>query len=441
MSVTRCPQGRFAMLPWCARRLPAAAVALATATAIADVEPIGVRIGHEVEATDNVARVDLDPQEDVIHEPFVDLDLGYRSKPLVAAADYRLQGRYFQNSSFANDQIFTGNAFARFGAFDDRLALDVSHDRNQTLRDVRAPDNRDNRQEVQQLAAGAAWTFGRTVDVLRLSARAVRSDAEREPIDADRYIAGAQYTHLFSPSRRGGVSLQWFDTHYDNPLLRDFVRVTANIDGGLTHRNGEIEGSIGYNRFRRSGGDWSGGLALSLGVTWNLGTRGELRVNGSRQVTDQIGANRQGLAQGLDQDLGLQASPNELVNDGELFESSQLAVRYRWSGRRFTFGGQLEFNLEDFESPRDEQRIRASVVAGYDLTRRLRGQVSCSATLQEFTDEGREDQTWDAVGRLDYELGSRTRLGGGLRYGLREVDGTGEEYEVLGLFASISREL
>lgn len=389
-----------------------------TAAAVAQVSEeqlFTLTVGYQAEGTDNVRREETSTRSDIIHQPWVMIGYAQRFNRFDLSADYRLEGRRYQRSTFSGEEVIEGRSALNVEVVPGSLRWTTDHVRSETLLDRREADRPENRRESDTLGTGLDYVYGAASPTrINASARAELFDSNRGFDDSIRYNGALSVTRRVSPVQNVGLSVTYLKVDFDEALVPDYDRRAILATFEREFRTAGLDLAAGYNEIRRSGFSSSDGLSFSASGFWEPAAAHRFTLAASREFTDRTLSTVRGIPDfGEDRDQG--------TADGEVFEETRAELGYGFQRGRWVLDLSGFWASEDFDTAeRDTRRFGARVTARYRINPALEFDIVVRGDRREFREEGREDDFGAIDARLSWEVGRNTTLT--LRAGYEERD-------------------
>lgn len=390
-------------------------------------------VGVGAEHTDNVdLSSDEDSRSDIETSALVRLGLTHDGVSLDADLDYRYEKLWYKESSGLDESSIVGDTDLSWEMLANRLFLDVTHSRRNTVRDSADLDISTNREDRDILNVSPYYLLRLSgTDSLRFGVgwTAVKYE-DTESSDSERYNADLSWIHQLSKvdsfsvdigstdveSEEGGSSnyrYDYFTVGYQAALSR--LSYTLRVGANRADREEGLDDVDGYLLDIEA--DYRSGFQ-----TWSLLLR--------HALSDSSIGNDNEVLEDLDR-------RDEFNDEVDVLEESVLQLDWSSEGLCgrcvLRVGAFAEDNAYEIRIEDDNLELGALARFNYRLTRQ--GTLGLGVTYRDldYDDDVARDDYDETQLRLSYDH----RFGRGLRVGLfvaqreRQSDETGPDYDEL----------
>ncbi|WP_417522097.1 outer membrane beta-barrel protein [Marinobacter sp.] len=402
-------------------------------SAIAD--PVQLVVGQTILTTNNATKVlKEERQDDTKSRTYLNANYEKNDGRCVGGLSGSIGYTVWSDESFDNETDAQMDALGRC-ELSDSLSWTVSNNLREVTQDTSSSDTPANRTRKNLLSTGPNYLLRlSTVDTVSFEARYENTDfSEPEERDSERVIGTAGWSHLFSATLNGGLSLSVSDTEYDTGANID-VR-TAQVTFGKRWATASLSGALGVSEIETEFGassSTSRGSVGNLEFIREINGSAEWYLRGARELTDstssfdirfeefefnlteslavetsslEAGINKR-LSNGSSLSAAVFANSSDYLDSNEEEQStglrlsaskplSQLVTLFAKYGYRYT-------KFEKDES--DDEQTNVELGLNYQATRRLN--VYASVGHEEKGSDvvaRRYEERWALVG-LEYQL-------------------------------------
>jgi hypothetical protein len=413
-------------------------------------------VGYDARITDNVLRApdDANPEEGVIHLPYVSVGAGVEEQRTRLESNYLARARFFTGTDVRDDNVVTGSTSLAYDVVPRRLVWNASHQRIQQLADPRFVDNPLNQQELDTLSTGLDYRlFARGATAATLQANLSRQSAGFARLDSTRGLVAADLSHALSEQLTAGVFADFTDVDFDAVELPDFQRVSGGVSAGWTGRRTSLSVRAGLNEVDRGDLGSNDGYLLTAQLSFAPTEAQRLSASVEQRLTDQ----GQQLGQGGFGGLfgpgvgGIGDGFRDQFAFGSVFETRGLSVDYAVGRGRWNTGLRFDVREQEFESAGafpDFSRATLTARGGYELTERLSFALTVSFLRNEFDapaggfgQPSREDEQVRVLADLRWRPGPRTTASVGVEHFQSDSDAGFFNFEETALLLQLRRVL
>jgi hypothetical protein len=381
-----------------------------------------------VEHTDNVGRVEVDPESETIGTAGLGLAIDTKRPRLSAEVGADLEYRRYLDDTFDPEVVGGVDATLGFAIVPDRFVWMLEDNYGQISNNRLVADSPDNRQDFNYLSTGPDITLpvGARNSIF-VSGRWSDSYYEEAGQDSTGVDASAAFIHKLSEMTNLSLNGSWSQIEYDNEAFEDneiregFLR----FDG--TGVKTSLAVDVGYTEATRGDRDPSDGWLFRLDATRQLSARTSLEVSAGSEFQDA------GQAFRLDQQaLGIQPGNGDVLPVADVFRNNYLYLGLTAALDRTTVNVTIHGNQERYEEQDtfDRDIVGASFSIERAVTPRLTLGVEGDYSKEEFVvgpDVGFDE--WFAGLTMDWQLTSAWSLRATGHYFEGSGDGIARNYD------------
>jgi hypothetical protein len=256
-------------------------------------EGFAYELSAGVGTSDNVRRVEIDPQEETVATAQLRFSLDERTRRLTADFAGNLAYNEYLDETFESELIGNFAGVGNFALIEDRLFLEGSDYFGQVLGDPLAPANPDNKENLNYLTGGlrANFRMGGSMG-LDLSGSYAVATYETAPLDSTNLIWEVGLTRNLATASSLGLRVRHAQLEYDDPLsgaqdydqgetflryLAEAGRTNLTLDAGYTQIDRELAGK-------------DSGVLLRLEATRALSGRSTLTFGAGQEYSNSAAA-------------------------------------------------------------------------------------------------------------------------------------------------------
>ena len=356
--------------------------------------------------TNNINRTPTDGIDETAGLIGLALDLEADTRRLDASIELDLERRIYTKDTNDDETLGALDAALQFSIVEGILAWQATDAFGQVLNDIFAPDNPQNREDVNVFSTGPVLTlpFNGTN---RMLISAVYRDVSYEdsPQDNDALAGEIAFVRSLNANRTFSLNLNSAAIDFDRLGDPDFDRHSASIQFSSNTSRSSLDVELGRNRvdFGTDDGERDGNI-INVAFRRDLSSRLELSFAYDQQLSDSGQLFGQFVG---DRTLGnsvLNASgQQDAVADAIEQRTGNLTLNLRQRYGDFTVSARL-FDV-DFELTDEQDRDALGFGVGYNrnLAGGWRVGLGFDTNTTEFAD-GREDDNWQARVTLAKQL-------------------------------------
>lgn len=354
------------------------------------------------------------------------LDWTYDSNRVEGAVDATLEHRIYTEDSNDDETLLSLNGAFEFELIERLLSWQVEDTFGQVLQDVFAPDNPQNREDVNVFTTGPIATMAlNSNNQLQFVGTYRDVNYEESPQNNDSLSGTLAYQRLISASRTLALNLSSQAVDYDRAIDPDFDRHAATVSFSSETSRSSLELELGTNRVSfGSNRDEVDGSLFRLAFSRDISARLNLSVSADKELSDsgqlfnqflnarqsnlfgENTANVEAEADALEQRSGsIRLSADQRA--GSLYVSaSYLDVDFQSSddqdrdGMTLSIGGNRQLgsgwdlglsanlNKTDFVDGREDDNLRVTLTLSKQLTRTLSLNAQIAHTERDSSNAG-----------------------------------------------------
>ena len=402
-------------------------------TAIAD--PVRLVVGQTMQATNNAAKVQKeDRQDDIKSRTYLNANYENNEGQCVGGLSGSIGYTVWSDDSFDDETDAQLDALGRC-ELTEGLSWSVSNNLREVTQDTSSSDTPDNRTRKNLLSTGPNYLLRLSaVDTLSFEARYENTEfSEPEERDSERVIGTTGWSHLFSATLNGGLSLSLSDTEYDTGATIDVRTVqvtfgkrwaTASLSGALGTSEIETEFGASSSTSRGSVGNLEFIREINGSAEWYLRGARELTDSTSSfdirfeefefNLTESLAVETSSLEAGLNKRFssGSSLSAAVFANRSDYLDSNEeeqsTGVRLSASkplSQLLTLVAKYGYRYTTFEKDKSEdEQLNIDMGLNYQASRRLSVYASVGYEEKGSDVEARKyEENWALVG-LEYQL-------------------------------------
>ena len=382
-------------------------------------------VGIQVDHSDNSNRSASNPVSDTELRAFLDIGLEHGGRDIDARLGYRFDRVSFDENTQRNTSEVSGDAVVEYRQIEDRLVWNFTNSVRNVLRDVRAVDTSDNRENRATTTLSPEFTYRFSPNTrFQLIPAYTNVNYQDSDSDSDRLSGSLVWLHNTSTVDVVGINLNYQDISFDNDLdnyelYRGFVSYTT----ALPRLNYSL--NLGYNEIEREGSEPIDDIYVSFDADYAY-NRSAFSLSVVQELTDtSIG----------DRDRGLEELPlsRQTLNEIDILERRNIQVGYRAPAvcSLCNVGLFLSWEDEGYERlPEDNEEIRLGLNFGYQMSRF--SQFTADFSYSEIAFDGGVQEDYEVKSlRLLWEKSFNTGLSISVFAGYqeRDSDGVGRGYD------------
>ncbi|MEM7610324.1 MAG: hypothetical protein AAF270_01515 [Pseudomonadota bacterium] len=342
--------------------------------------------------TNNINRGPVDGADETVGIIGGELDWTVDTRRADGLIDATLEHRIFSNDTNDDETLLSLNGEFDFELIDRLLSWQVTDNFGQVLQDVFAPDNPQNRENVNVFSTGPVVSLPlNSTNQIQFVAAYRDVSFEESPQDNDSLSGQLSYQRSISETRTISLNLSSQALDFDRAIDPDFDRHSATVSFNSRTSRSNLEIEVGSNTVDfGSDREESDGALFRLNFTRNLTSRLSLTLGADQELSDT--------GQLFGQFLNTR-TPNLFGENTADVEAEADALEQRGANiglsaqqRNGSVFANIRYLDVDFQSSDDQDREGLTFSAG--INREFAGgwRVGLNANLnaQDFVD-GRED--------------------------------------------------
>lgn len=394
-------------------------VAVLAVSAPVAAQETGFSVSAGVSYTDNIGRVSVDEQSEVIPEAGLQLNIA-REGRLDADLAADLLYRSYTDNTYDDELLGGFDGRVSYAFVPDRFEWVIENNFGQSFIEPRNVETPDNRQNLNYFSTGPTFTLalGSRTN-LAISGRWSDVNYEASDFDSERLMGQLELNRAMSDTSSLAFSLSSQRVEFDqSPPNSDYdlhsasvayrtrgTRTTLAVTGGVTslHDSGES----------------SKGPLVDVTLTRELGARSTLTLNAGTRFYDAADSFRR--ERGIE-DIVL--GNEDVIPAQDAFQQDYAFVNWDLEGTRTSLRLSADWRNEDREVESDLDR--KTFGAGLGLTRRIGPRTSASLfggyTHEDYNTSTEKFREWSAGLGFDWNLSESVAVG--LR--AERFDGSGD---------------
>ncbi|MEL7310250.1 MAG: hypothetical protein AAFN07_01955 [Pseudomonadota bacterium] len=260
---------------------------LAAAPGRADVD-VAYELSAGVANTNNINRSAEDGLDETAAIAGVALDIDADTRSINGTIDLDVEHRVYTKDTNDDETLGSLNANFQFDLIDRILTWQIADSFGQVLNDIFAPDNPQNREDVNVFSTGPIVSLPlNATNQIRVSAFYRDVSFEDSPQNNNGLNGELSYVRNLSANRTLSLNASSATTDFDREIDPDFDRQAATVTFASRTSRSSLDVELGYNRVNFDGDrDELDGSVIVLGLGRDLTSRLRVSFNYSQQLTD-----------------------------------------------------------------------------------------------------------------------------------------------------------
>jgi hypothetical protein len=389
-----------------------------------------------VDHSDNVGRVEVDPQSETIGTAGLGLAIDTKRPRLSAEVGANLEYQKYFDNTFDPEVVGGVDATLGYALIKERLIWVLEDNYGQISNNRLAVETPDNRQDFNYLSTGPDLTLplGQRNSIF-VSGRWSDSYYEEAGQDSQGLNGSLALIHALSEMSNVSLNGSWSQIEYDNELFEDNEVREAFLRFDAAGVKTTLVLDVGYTETTRGDREPSDGWLGRLSLTRQLSARTSIELSAGSEFSDA------GQTFRLDQqELGTQPGNVDVIAVADVFRSNYLYLGLTADLDRTTVTANLHGNQERYETQDafDRDIVGASISVERALSPRFTLGVEGDYSKEEFVvGPSISFDEWFAGLSMNWELTSAWALRATAHYYEGSGEGIARNYDETRAFVGV----